>query len=158
FLPGATSSVAYSTNADGTVIVGCSGFGGCGNGPAAGNQAFRWTQVGGMAGLGFLPGGSLSRALGANADGSVVVGDANFTGSGCGGGLNTQAFRWTQAGGMVGLGFLPGDIASSAEAVNADGSVVVGSSSNLSTNPHGWRWTQATGLVAIGVLPGGFDF
>ena len=52
--------------------------------------------------LGDLPGGlSLSDARGVSADGSVVVG-TSVSASGF------EAFRWTQAGGMVGLGFLPG--------------------------------------------------
>ena len=53
-------------------------------------------------GLGNLGGISFaSYADGVSADGSVVVGrDANADGD--------QAFRWTEAGGMVGLGDLPG--------------------------------------------------
>src|SRR5499427_7306088 len=65
-------------------------------------------------GLGFLPGRNQSDAHGVNADGTVVVGSSNG-----------QAFRWTAASGMVGLGALPPTL-SVARGVNADGTVVVG--------------------------------
>jgi probable HAF family extracellular repeat protein len=97
-------------NADGTVVVGVISATGA-FGPF---EAFRWTQAGGMAGLGFLPGGTSSNARGVNADGTVVVGGSSATGTG----PNAEAFRWTQAGGMVGLGFLPGGTSSDAVAVN----------------------------------------
>jgi probable HAF family extracellular repeat protein len=51
----------------------------------------------------------------------VVVGQSS-SGSG-----ETQAFRWTQATGMVGLSDLPGGLVnSSAKGVSADGSIIVG--------------------------------
>jgi probable HAF family extracellular repeat protein len=52
-----------------------------------------------------------------------------------------------------GLGFLPGCTNSSAAAVSADGSVVVGASSGPSGN-RAFRWTSA-GMVNLGTLPGG---
>jgi probable HAF family extracellular repeat protein len=64
-----------------------------------------------------------------------------------------QAFLWTQARGMVGLGFLPGSTYSFPNAVSSDGSVVVGTSSSAGGYP-GFRWTQSTGMVSIGNLPG----
>jgi probable HAF family extracellular repeat protein len=81
-------------------------------------------------------------------DGSVAVG-SSYTASWA----LEQAFRWTQAGGMVGLGFLPGGSASFATAVSPDGSVVVGTSSSYAGYPA-FRWTQGTGMVNIGNLPG----
>jgi probable HAF family extracellular repeat protein len=70
-------------------------------------------------GLGYLPGKRMgSYASGISADGSVVVG-TSYRGA--------EAFRWTEADGMVGLGHLPGEgAASSALGVSADGSVIVG--------------------------------
>jgi len=51
-----------------------------------------------------------------------------------------EAFRWTSATGMVGLGDLPGDKTSSTgESVSADGNVVVG-----------WSWSTS----GIGPLAG----
>jgi probable HAF family extracellular repeat protein len=68
-----------------------------------------------------------------------------------------EAFRWTQATGMVGLGDLPGSVFSSqAHEVSADGFVVVGSSRSANvSNPfsEAFRWTQATGMVGLGTLP-----
>ena len=65
-----------------------------------------------------------------------------------------EAFRWTAATGMVGLGDLPGGpFASVARGVSGDGSVVVGRS--LSANgTEAFRCTQATGMVGFGDLPG----
>lgn len=55
-------------------------------------------------GRGALPGSDLwGAAVGASADGSVIVGNSNSAF-----GSNTEAFRWTSGGGMVGLGDLPG--------------------------------------------------
>lgn len=60
-----------------------------------------------------------------------------------------EAFRWTVAGGMLGLGHLPGTTRSSqgiAFGVSGDGSVVVGASGG-----HAFRWTSAAGLIDLGV-------
>jgi probable HAF family extracellular repeat protein len=140
-LPGDTfSSVANGISADGLVVVG-QGRG------QKGTEAFRWTQSGGMVGLGHLPGGifSYSQANAVSADGSVVVGQSS-TANG-----NTEfeyeAFRWTQSGGMVGLGDLPeGVFRSQANAVSADGSVVVGFGNNVNRQ-QGFRWLQSSGMV-----------
>jgi probable HAF family extracellular repeat protein len=51
-----------------------------------------------------------------------------------------------------GLGFLPGDTYSAAIAVNADGTVAVGTSSG--TFGHAFRWTASGGMVGLGYLPG----
>jgi probable HAF family extracellular repeat protein len=61
-----------------------------------------------MVGLGFVPGYNNS-TQGVNADGSVVIGVAQNSVGG-----PPQAFRWTAASGMVGLGFMPGGIGSNA--------------------------------------------
>ena len=95
-------------------------------------------------GLGFVPGGNQSFALGVNANGTVVVGFS------FGPNVPDQAFRWTAASGMVGLGFLPGFMSSEARGVNADGTVVVGVSSG-----QAFRWTAASGMVGLDFLPGG---
>jgi probable HAF family extracellular repeat protein len=153
FLPGGSfsRSFAHGVSADGSVVVGESSSV---NSPA---EAFRWTQGTGMVGLGFLPGGGPSanlnagsNALGISADGSVVVGYSNIPNVNGG----YEAFRWTQATGMVGLGDLPGGIFDSkATGVSADGSVVVGNGTGFYGTA--FRWTQATGMVGLGYLPGG---
>jgi len=144
FLPGGIRSRAQGVNADGTVVVGFSSAGG-------NNEAFRWTQAFGMAGLGFLPGGNFSEATAVNAggtvetDGTVVVGSSgnSFFGS------IGQAFRWTEAGGMVGLGVLSGGTLSVAGAVNADGTVVVGSGDAPGVNSRAFRWTATDGMQSV---------
>ncbi|WP_324171637.1 autotransporter domain-containing protein [Sulfurimonas sp.] len=103
-----------------------------------------------MKGLGDL-GGSFSQASGVNSDGSVVVGNSKSASN------NTEAFRWTQAGGMVDLGDLGGGH-SKVKAVNSDGSVVVGNSKSTNDATEAFRWTQAGGMVGLGYLAGGVFF
>jgi probable HAF family extracellular repeat protein len=104
--------------------------------------------------LGDLPGrGFNSEGHGVSADGSVVVGLSRST-------HGTEAFRWTQAGGMVGLGDLPGgDFNSYANGVSDDGLVVVGGSdctvscspgAGCRSLPGAFRWTQAGGMTLLG--------
>ncbi|MCZ8191916.1 MAG: PEP-CTERM sorting domain-containing protein [Microcystis sp. LE19-338.1B] len=106
-------------------------------------------QAASFQGLGGLPGSFSSSATGVSADGCVVVGSSTRTPM-----WTTEAFRWTQATGMVGLGDLPGgSFSSSANGVSADGSVVVGIS-NIGNGNEAFRWTQATGMVGLGNLSG----
>ena len=80
--------------------------------------------------LGFLPGGSdISEALGASADGNVVVGQARVD-------VGNEAFRWTSVGGIEGLGDLFGGVAGSfATGVSGDGEIVVGFSFAINRSP-----------------------
>jgi len=141
-LGGGTNSTAYGVSADGSVVVGQGYFG-----PA--NNAFRWTQAGGMQSLGTLNGGSSSLANGVSADGSTIVGWAND------GASDQRAFRWTQAGGMQNLGLLSGGTFSIANGVSADGSVVVGQSSiDNAGDRQAFRWTNGSGMQNLGGLNG----
>ncbi|EJL88744.1 HAF family repeat protein [Herbaspirillum sp. CF444] len=127
---GGTTSSANGINAVGDVVVGVSDDGSAGNA----QRAFRWTQAGGMVSLGTLNGGTSSFANGVNASGDVVVGSATDGNAG-----NAQrAFRWTSSSGMQtveswlasnGISMI-GTNTSSANATNADGSVVVGALAN----------------------------
>jgi probable HAF family extracellular repeat protein len=67
--------------------------------------------------------------------------------SGLAGGERVAAFQ--------GIGSLPGDDASEALAVSADGSVVVGASLGSDSKRHAIRWTSMGGLQALGVVAGG---
>ena len=96
-------------------------------------EAVRWTQSGGIVGLGLLPGYMFSQANALNAG---LGRSREFRG----------AFRWTQSGGMVSLGTPPGG---SAYGVSADGLVVVGLAGD-----QAFRWTPSGGLVGLGFLPG----
>jgi probable HAF family extracellular repeat protein len=56
---------------------------------------------------------------------------------------------------MTSLGTLPGGSAASGNGVNADGSVVVGTSDTTGGATRAFRWTSAAGMVNLGTLPGG---
>ncbi|UCD29721.1 MAG: hypothetical protein JSV03_04350 [Planctomycetota bacterium] len=92
-----------------------------------------------------------SRVGAVSADGNVVVGTSSY--ESCGFRCCYQAFRWTETEGMVGLGFLPlHDRQSEAFSVSADGSVVVGYSTNETFLHSGsikkaYRWTEQTGTM-----------
>jgi probable HAF family extracellular repeat protein len=96
------------------------------------------------------PTGPLDRAVAASSDGSVIVGQArNKSGQ-------DEAFRWTEAEGMIGLGFLENQTTSEAVDVSADGSVVAGNSPTL-VAPQGFVWSGGDALQPLGDLEGG-DF
>ena len=122
-------------------------------------EAVRWTpdlsDDGGPLGLGRLSDGlyiQYSLAQDASADGSVVVGTSGNISNG-------QAFLWTSEAGMVGLGHLPGGFSSNANAVSADGNVVVGSAVSYEgiSGTFAFRWTSSDGIVSLGDLPGSMD-
>ncbi|MGO9954169.1 MAG: carboxypeptidase regulatory-like domain-containing protein, partial [Dissulfurispiraceae bacterium] len=148
-LTGGSMSSALSVSSDGSVAVGQAFI----NDPAypliGRSRAFRWTQDGGMADLGDLPGGSQAEAYGVSAIGDVVVGAA-LDSSG-----NAHAFRWTQDGGMADLGDLPGGSQAEAYGVSAIGDVVVGAALDSFGNTHAFSWTQAVGMVDLGTLSNG---
>jgi len=84
-----------------------------------------------------------------SADGSVVVG-------GSGSDSGSESFYWTESGGMIGLGDLPGGSFSGvAHGVSADGTVVVGQSDSGLGGNEAFRWSDSEGMVGLGKLPGG---
>jgi probable HAF family extracellular repeat protein len=99
-----------------------------------------------MQDLGTL-GGDESSAYGVSADGSVVVGWAEYAI------YERRAFRWTASGGMQDLGDLGGGL-SWATGVSADGSVVVGWAENASDDSRAFRWTASGGMQDLGTLGG----
>ena len=136
-------SIGTSVSSDGSVVTGYSADAQTDLGGGI-QQAFRWTQSGGMVGLGRLVAGNHSQALGISADGSVIVG-------GSGG-----AFRWTAGGGMAPLSQPPGYIGSLAQlGVSADGSVTVGWLDDFNYAPEAVRWGSDGVLLKLGDLPGG---
>jgi probable HAF family extracellular repeat protein len=141
-------SAAYGVSADGSVVVGAA------KNAAGYERAFRWTAARGMQDLGTLSGGS-SSATGVSANGSVVV-CWDYSGFAGLGGLvlgEYRAFRWTAAAGMQDLGTLGGR-SSVANAVSADGSVVVGWAENAEGQHRAFRWTAARGMQDLGTLGG----
>jgi probable HAF family extracellular repeat protein len=111
----------------------------------SGSKPFRWTESGGMQPLGNP---SWGNAWGVSADGTVVTGQASID-------LVYQAFRWTQATGLVGLGTLPGYSGSQAFAISADGATIVGSVyGGPDETAQPMRWTEVHGMVGLGNPPG----
>ena len=77
-----------------------------------------------------------------SADGATVVGMSWSE-------LGAEAFLWTEAEGMIGLGDLPGgDYSSSALGISADGSTVVGRSS-AELGIEASRWTASEGMEML---------
>jgi probable HAF family extracellular repeat protein len=142
-LPGGPfASEAFACSSDGLTIFGY------GTNAQGNQEAFRWTPSTGMAPLGFLEGGSISRAYACSSDGSAACGEC-VTQSG------TQAFRWTAAG-MQPLGFLPGGTFSTARSMSWNGEVIVGWALDAGGVSRPFRWTATTGMVDIsgGGFPG----
>jgi probable HAF family extracellular repeat protein len=128
---------------DGTTVVG----------QRANTEAFRWSGLGTFQNLGFLGSHQQSAAHGVSGDGSIVVGRAYSTQSSFG-----QAWRWTQSGGMQGLGFTrEGHIYSEANGISRDGNVIVGMSQSSSGGTDAFAWTSAIGMRILPVLPTAFD-
>src|SRR5262249_44725906 len=92
--------------------------------------------------LGDLPGGPLnSSAAGISPDAHYVTGYGNSA-------TAHQAFVWTLADGMVGIGGLPGVTDNSDGADVSNTGVVVGGSAGP------FRWTSVDGMSNLGSLPG----
>lgn len=136
-------STGLGVSADGLVVVG-----GGNDVSTNGGLAYRWTEATGMVTLGILPNDAHSPssvAFATSADGSVVVGAST---SDTGGPPGNEAFRWTENEGMVGLGFILDmtyGAPSTATAVSADGSVVVGYS-DFSAGDQAFLWTAGDGI------------
>ncbi|MFO0899655.1 MAG: hypothetical protein U0836_19680 [Pirellulales bacterium] len=145
-------SVAQAVSADGKVIAGASELNAFAAAPhdtvaSLGNSI----QINQSLGMLATPQAGVyhyTETTGISGDGTVVVGysdsDSGF-----------QAFRWTAATGMVGLGDLPGGgYDSRIFGITEDGSVLVGAA----TSAEGWQavvWTEGHGFSGLGDFPGG---
>jgi probable HAF family extracellular repeat protein len=125
-------SSAYRASADGTVIVGIVGI----SGNANSRSGIRWTESQGPQPI---PSSFYSEATGLSSDGTTVVGSELS-------GTSPSAWRWTEAGGS--------EFIASGHAwdTSADGSVVVGWSSNPAS--RAFRWTSPDILQWLDPLPG----
>lgn len=140
-LPGDVSSQATAVSADGAVVVGISKS-------ASGKaQAFRWSALEGLTGLGFMAKGTFSSARAVSADGTVVVGDGDAQDT------SSAVFRWSAGTGPVQLKALANPNTCAAAGVSGDGKVVVGTC--LITGNAAFRWTESTGMVSLGQFGGG---
>lgn len=145
-LPGGQfESGATAVSADGSVVVGWS------SSSSGETEAFRW-QSGIMIGLGDLPGGKFeSYAAGISSDGSTIVGYSSSENS-KDWSQGKEACVW-QDGSLKGLGDLSGDaFISSANSVNADGTIIVGS--GFTGTNDACRWQDGDLLALEGLLDG----
>jgi probable HAF family extracellular repeat protein len=140
-LSGYTDSYAYAVSGNGDVVVGLVIPGNCGH-----CRAIRWTLVGGMQVLSYLPGYVNGDAEAVNFDGSVIVGFSESTST-------TSAMRWA-GGGVQSLGSLPGSPTSFGLAVTSDGSTVFGKAWMPDGGVRAFRWTSATGSQDMGTFGG----
>jgi probable HAF family extracellular repeat protein len=153
-LPGGVSGVPHSVargiSADGSTIIGLAQS-------DRGDEGFRYdVATAEMNAIGsFFPSPYGTYAYGVSGDGHVIVGSSYSAAN------ELQAFRWTVQSDFVGLGFLPTPAGvtrySQAEAISADGAVIVGESRSMNS-PQGeeaFVWTASGGMVALGDLPGG---
>jgi hypothetical protein len=115
-----------------------------------GNQQprpFRWTAASGMQ---LIRNNNATdfrgEAADCSADAGVVVGGGDFGTPGFG----TQAWVWSDAGGLTLLGDLPGGwTGSTATVVSDDGSVVLGWSGGASNTAEAFIWCADTGMLSL---------
>ncbi len=109
-------------------------------------EAFLWSEVDGIQGIGFLPGGVTSRARAISEDGESIVGwgtvgiydNGKLVGTSLG-----EGFRWNREDGIQGLGFLPSGTWSRVLDVSPDGSTVVGYAEGANGRALPVRWNAA---------------
>lgn len=136
-LPGAIRSVGRGISADGSVVVGWSGF------ANTVHHAFRW-ENGVMTDI-HNPAFGQSEALGVSGNGQVVLGAWGPESW-----VPTRPFRWSSATGMVDLGTLGGQWGEAWDA-SYDGSSVVGWSEISRGVWHAFRWTPQGGMEDLNV-------
>jgi probable HAF family extracellular repeat protein len=114
-------------------------FGFCSMALCSALLALAATDAAELISLGDLPGGdNFSAAYDLSADGKTVLGSSSSE-------SGYQTFRWTAE---TGFQIIP---AFNAEAISADGNVVVGSLATLTLEAV--KWSEAAGVVSLGLLP-----
>jgi probable HAF family extracellular repeat protein len=114
---------------------------GCGGGTA---ESVPPTVV--FTSIGPLAGDISSQVTAVSANGAVVVGTSTSASG------KSQAFRWSAANGLRGLGFMAGGTSSSAKAISADGMNIVGDGDAAGASFAVFRWNVSTGLVQLKAL------
>lgn len=128
---------AWGVSSDGSTVVGYI----IDNG-----HSFRWTSQNGFQDIGTLTDytGSVFYSARVSADGSVVAGAAsNPTKVGA---MASQAMRWTEQTGWVGLGAPSGFTESIATVITPDGATIFG----ILNGSGLFRWTSAGGIESLG--------
>ncbi len=119
FVTGGNWSSASAVSSDGNIIAGTSGSLSVNGAPPTFSQAARWSAAdNAWTGLGYLSGNTaLQRSFGSGIsdDGSTIVGASSSPNaqpspqsSSQNSFIGTEAFRWAQSTGLLGLGDLPG--------------------------------------------------
>ncbi len=94
-----------------------------------------------------IAGGSISRASAVNANGNAVAGYSDNSSSA------DRAIRWTNPGGSVSMGLLPGGVFNSyAVAIDSTGTILAGYGDSGSS--RAFRWTTGGGYQLLPVAPG----
>ncbi len=133
-LPGGKQAFAFGASADGSVVVGS-----CWIPALNASRAFRWTAASGMQEIPASPTGPALVARAISADGLTVVGET----------AGYSPYRWTASGGTQDLG-PPGSFCR-AEAVTADGTVVIGTC--IGGGDVLFRWTLTGGMELLPTWP-----
>jgi uncharacterized membrane protein len=134
FPGGDLRSHASAVSASGSVVF---GYGTTAQGP----RSCRWTETAGMEELAEI-GNAFVRAV--SADASVIVGSRESIG-----GLS-EAIRWTESGGIMGLGVMPGGhLPSDTIDASDDGMVIIGHSFNRDGLMENFIWTPDKGMRSL---------
>jgi probable HAF family extracellular repeat protein len=133
--PTAWSSFAYDISGDGNIIVG--------DADDYWRWATKWTASSGLQRID--PQFGFESAYAISDDGRVVIGSYRPAV-----GAIDSGVRWTASDGIVSLGTFPTGLSTLPTALNADGSVIVGSA-DVGAATHAFRWTLSTGLIDLGV-------
>jgi probable HAF family extracellular repeat protein len=82
-----------------------------------------------------------------SADGSVIGGTSVSSNGG-------EAFIWSEARGMVGLGDLRASLSTDGKDVSDDGRTVLGVARHSDNHNEAFLWTESNGMLGLGGLPG----
>jgi probable HAF family extracellular repeat protein len=178
--PNYYTSAGNGVSANGQVTVGTDGI-------ANDARAYTWTNTNGISGLPMVDGAlrTYGIALAASADGNTIVGQAAVPPTEDGT-ERVAAVVWKPSAGTaskdketathyaestatastvsaINIGFFSAGTTSAANAVSADGSIVVGYGDDKQAGIfyqvyQAFRWTADTGMVGLGWLPGGTLF
>lgn len=145
-LPGATQATACDVSADGKVVVGGSSSS---SSTLSNMEPARWDS-GVVSAIGDLPGGNVEGVANAVSDSGDVIAGYSISASGL------EAFRWSSAGGLQGLGGLPSNsytLHSEAMAVSPSGDLIVGFSRGDLGFYEASRWANVTDIQSLGRIP-----
>ncbi len=123
----------------------------------SGPRVFRRVGNGPLEDLGALAGWDYSYASGISGDGTIIAGQVLDEVKPPNPSQYGEAFRWTAATGLQGLGYLtPGSTYSAAAGISRDGSTIVGANRNEVLWYQAFTWREGEGMKALPTLSGAF--